>query len=237
MRIISFLVPFLFFSTFSAAYTVVMKSGKTVEGKLIGEDSATIQLKEENGFVLSFRKSSLDLAAMILRNDSAENQPKAPEWVMVQGSRRVTRSLVQVAEECRKSRTGKGRVLNMQDLADTPQLSIIGSETNVAVKPAAVARQDEQFWRKSAVSLKKELAAEREKRLSAEIACVRARERQSAKLRAAHRNVIDLSALYEDPPECNRLREADRRLIEATDRWEHFEERARRAEVPWQWLQ
>ncbi len=55
----------LFLLTHSVqAFTVILKSGKHIEGTYVGENASTILIKNKEGIVLTFKKSTLDMTAM-----------------------------------------------------------------------------------------------------------------------------------------------------------------------------
>jgi hypothetical protein len=56
----------LFFSHSTFGFTVVLKSGKKIEGTWIDENRTTIRIRDQQGTVLVFKKSTLDSAAMSL---------------------------------------------------------------------------------------------------------------------------------------------------------------------------
>lgn len=249
MRTLSFLLITFLSASLAFGYTVILKSGKRVEGTRIGEDQTTIQLKDPSGMVLSFRKSTLDLEAMSAANvDSTgpsysqlRSEPALLVKTVAIQKKAPQKNLVEIARENRANRSGRARSLSLSDLANTPELSIVGSE-DPAPSPETPERtgdlsEEGHSWRLTAAALKKEMANLREKKIAAEVACQHARERRSNKRSRSHPQVIDLLPLLEDPAECKRVSEAERRLTEAQTRWDDFEERARRAEVPWQWLE
>jgi hypothetical protein len=51
-------------SQFASGFTVILKSGKKIEGTWVDENRDTIRLKDQQGTILAFRKSTLDLEAM-----------------------------------------------------------------------------------------------------------------------------------------------------------------------------
>src|SRR5207244_10726906 len=61
LLVVSFL---LIVSNLALGFTVVLKSGKKIEGAWLDEDRDTIRLKDEKGTILVFRKSTLDFEAM-----------------------------------------------------------------------------------------------------------------------------------------------------------------------------
>jgi hypothetical protein len=63
LRILTILCVLLTGTT-AFSFTVILKSGKKVEGTWIAEDQSTIRVKDQKGIIISFRKDTLDLAAM-----------------------------------------------------------------------------------------------------------------------------------------------------------------------------
>src|SRR4051812_8322593 len=65
---------FLFVVQTGFAYTIVMKTGKKIEGTLVSQDETTIVVKDMGGVVLSLRKVNLDVAAMDQINTKSTGQ-------------------------------------------------------------------------------------------------------------------------------------------------------------------
>lgn len=63
-------------ASFIDAYTIVLKSGRKIEGHFLTEDEKTIQIKGADGLTISCRKNQLDLDAMKLENE-VKPPPKA----------------------------------------------------------------------------------------------------------------------------------------------------------------
>jgi hypothetical protein len=59
------------------AYKVILKSGKTIEGKLLSEDNQTIRILDASGVQISFKKGQVDLAATATANAGAAVEPGA----------------------------------------------------------------------------------------------------------------------------------------------------------------
>lgn len=239
MRTISFLILVFLFVHPLFAYTVILKSGKRIEGTFIAEDKATLQIKDSRGVILSFKRELLDLDFMARENAKSESDPPKPteDAVTVRKHSREI-DLVAFAEQTQKERTGSARVVTTADLDSAPELTILGTEDEP--HPDEVTQptdRDEQRWRKEAVNLKKEISRLREKRISLEVSCQNAGQRLSERRTRPSREPVPLLPSFEKPPECERLEEIDDQLEEAQMRLENFEERARRAEIPWQWLE
>jgi hypothetical protein len=77
----------------------------------------------------------------------------------------------------------------------------------------------------------------RERKISADASCAKARERVTAKMSKPGRSPANVLMLFEDPSECVRAKEIERQWKEAQQRWDDFEESARKSEVPWQWIE
>src|SRR3990172_7813878 len=60
------------------AYTVVLKSGKVINGTLISESADAIVFKDDSGIQYSLKKSSLDLGKMEQAN-APKTEPAQPE--------------------------------------------------------------------------------------------------------------------------------------------------------------
>ena len=239
MRTISFLLLILVFCQLSFGYTVILKSGKKMEGTWIGEDSFTLQMKDNTGILLSFRKSVLDLEAMKTVNESSHPETLPVQETTIRWGKAESEkpSLVELAQETKKKRGVPSRTLTLGDLRDAPELSVLGSDgpAFATVESTPVPREDE--WRSASRALRKDLDSLRDRKISAGAACSKAREKLATKLSKPHRNSVNLLPLFEDPAECLRASEIDRQLRDAERRWEEHEDRARKAEVPWQWLE
>ena len=238
MRKFSFLIPFFSLFIFHCAfsYTVILKSGKAVEGNWIAEDDNTIQLKDPQGVLLSLKKSKVDLSATAQRNlVTAKPVPEA---------RPVTRnpSLVEIANESKKSRAGNARVVSQEDLNRAPAISVFGTteNTNARVEvddTAPVPDRSERYWHEQAEKLKRAVSEAADKKREAEVGCARAREQGSVRVSKRRSNEVLILAVPAEPSECRRARELDARWEETNRRWLEFADRARREQVPWQWLE
>lgn len=240
MRVLSFLILFSFISHFTSAHTIVLKSGKLIEGDFLGEDHSTIQIKDLLGIVLSVKKNSVDLEATRLKN-SAIHQPESMETSQVPDGK-VSKSVVQIAAENRQRRN-RGKPYTKEDLSGLPELSVIGSkdsglsdispiEENVELPSKA-----ELYWRKEGIALRKRLESLREKIAGVEEACNQARHNGTMRRAKPHKKIIDLLPMMDEPAVCKKQAELLRQLEETQDRWDDFEIRARRAGVPWSWLE
>jgi hypothetical protein len=227
MRILSFLVLTLVLNTTCFAYTVILKSGKRVQGRLIGEDRSTIQLKDQNGIVLSFKKIFLDEPAMAIAN----NQTK----------------FISADSQKQGSEPRSVRVYKKEDLSKMPDLSVAeGDSIESSYEESEVAQdtftvrsdsKEQRHWQSRAISLKKDLAKLREKKIQVEASCAQARQSSSSGLTKSHRKPINMLPLLSKPAACDLLDEVTRQLEEAQERWDIFETEARRSEIPWQWLE
>lgn len=238
---LSFLLISLFVTHHVFAYTVVLKSGKMIDGQLVGEDLHTIQLKDISGVLLSFRKELLDLRSM-----EAANQPSSPDNSSVQASkpgvRKPERSLVDVAREAKARRTGKARVIRAEDLTVLPELTVLGTadtESSAAPgrTPSGDGRQPERYWRQTSRSLRKDLEQLQEKKWSAQDRCLNAESSRKRKKTELHREPIDLASVMRESGECLRVRELEEQIRQAQVRLDDFLELARRSEVPRQWVE
>jgi hypothetical protein len=203
---------------------VILKSGKRIEGQFLGEDSSTLQLKDAGGIVLSFKKTILDESA----TDAANAAPVKNDF--------KNSTLVH--------KTSK-RIYTNDDISKMPELSVIqgdgyeSSNAEVEALDTPLTRADpkeERSWRGRAASLKKELARLRERRIQAEASCEKSRQNASNHLASPQKKPVNLLSIFEQSSACKMLDEIDRQILDAEERWDDFETEARRAEVPWQWL-
>jgi len=239
VRTISFLILVFLFADSLFAYTVILKSGKRIEGTFLAEVKATLQIKDSRGVILSFKRELLDLDSMARENTKSQSDPpkRTEDAVMVREPSHEI-DLVAFAKQTQKERTGNSRQVTTADLDSAPELTILGTEDRPETDEVErTSDRDEKRWRKEAVTLKKEISRLREKRISLEASCQHAGQRLSEKRTRPSREPAPLLSSFEKPPECERLEEIDRQLEEAQMRLENFEERARRAEIPWQWLE
>lgn len=223
MRVLSFLVLSLLFHSTCFAYIVVLKSGKRVVGNLLGQDATTLQLKDPSGIVLSFKKSILNVDAMSIANaPTAETQADQK----MQPKHDV-------------------RVYKNEDVSQMPELSILESDS--AESPYAEFEEEntpgtqadpkvERSWRSRVVALQKELARLREKKIQAEDSCEQSRQNANTQLTTPQNKPVNILSLFERSTACKMLDEIALQLEGAEERWIDFETEARRAEVPWKWL-
>ena len=148
--------------------------------------------------------------------------------------------MVEIAREVRESRYGEARIYTRADLDRVPEISVgdeISAENSVNVKLEADAKDNESFWRKSATDFRKELAKLRERKISAQFSCRKAQEKRDASIYGGSKRPSNLNSAFEEPAECERLKAIESQLEEAEWRWEEFTERARKAEIPWSWIE
>jgi hypothetical protein len=236
VRTLSFLLLTIVCIQSPSLFTVVLKSGRTVKGTRVSEDSSSIQIKDNNGVVLSFRKTILDLKAMDAANKQLEFSHDETDRALAQ---ETPKTLVELATETKKNRNGTARVLTNQDLDGAPQITILGSaqpERN-RIDSSSVPSKEERYWRNAATELREDIAKLQERRISAETSCENAREKKVEQRSTPHKINVDFFSLYDEPAECKKLQLLDRQLDEARSRMESFEDQARHAGVPWQWLE
>ena len=237
MRVFSFLLVSFLCANFCHAYTLVLLSGKQISGTLLGEDRITIQLRDISGVVLSIKKSRIDPDATHRANPVIKTDQARPEIV---AEALPEKTLVDIAREVRESRHGQSRVYTRADLDHVPEISTSdesSGEFSENVKPSADAKDDEKFWRKSATDLRKELSKLRERRISAQFSCRKALEKRDATVYGGSKRPSNLNSGFDEPAECERLTAIESQLEDAEWRWEEFTERARKAEVPWSWIE
>jgi hypothetical protein len=246
MRLISFLVVslFLIFAPYlvgaglrpDRTYTVVLNSGKQLYGTYIGEDHATIQLRDASGVVLSIKKTKVDLPATDWANSFVRRSEKPQDVVATPPPPEKT--VVEVAQEVRAARNGNSRLYTKDDLNSMPEISTSSEaiEYDAGSKPAETAL-DESYWRKTAASFRKQLTSLKDKKISAEYSCQKAQEKRSGQIYGGNKRPTNLNDAFEEPAECKRFNEIQAQFNEAEWRWDEFSERARRASVPWSWIE
>ena len=238
MRFYSFLFVSILFVSVCDAYTVVLLSGKQLHGKLVAEDSSTIHFHDSSGVFLSIKKAIVDLDATLKANTKVRQSqtPIVPD----DPTQPQQKSVVDVARELHATRTGNSRVYTKEDLNRVPEVSV-GNDPEYDSETASEVPKDknldESYWRKAAADLRKELTGWRERKISAEFSCAKAREKRSSQIYGGNRRPSDLSQAFEKPPECKRFDEVQSQLNEAVLRWDEFTERARKSGVPWAWIE
>jgi len=105
------LFTFLAAVCFSQDYTVVLKNGKTMKGKLISETSDGIVFKDESGVQYSLKKSSLDMEKMQQANIE---KPVAPsemkEQDITESPNAVKKGKVYTKEDVERLKTKYGEL-------------------------------------------------------------------------------------------------------------------------------
>lgn len=135
-------VVFLAMTCSISAYTVLLKNGKRVEGILVDEKGTEILIKDKDGIVLTFRKTTLDLDAMTrlnAKNDQESVDPSDEE------------ECCEVKPELEKrSSSEEKRVFTNEDLKDLPELSIMGPDPAEIVDddiPDSLSPEAEAYWK------------------------------------------------------------------------------------------
>ena len=243
MRVLSFLLVSFLCANVCQSYTVVFLSGKQVTGTLLGEDAITIQLRDRSGVVLSIKKSRVDLEATeranaIYKPAEPKITPSYPQQVPLE------KSLAEIARELRANRGGQSRTYTRADLGRVPEISFTEQTENVDESESARhvetepdLKNDESFWRKAAADFRKELTRLRERKISAQFSCSKAREKRSASIYGGTKRPTNLADAFEEPAECQRLQGIEEQLTEAEWRWDDFTERARKSEIPLSWIE
>ncbi|MCI0415777.1 hypothetical protein L0222_23635 [bacterium] len=229
------LILFLFIAQVSCAYTVVLNSGKKVEGTLISEQESTLVMKDSQGVLISLKKSLVDLKAT-----SAANQQKAAPVISPEReSKRIQPSIVEIALETKSKRTGKSKTVTASDIENAPEISILGLEVqeNSRTAKTKVPGPSERDWERRLLALKREVNRLREKQISAESNCEQSKEKQFALRTTPGRKPVDLMSTYRESSQCRKFAEIVSQLREAETRLEQEREEARRAGVSWQTLE
>jgi hypothetical protein len=234
MQTVSFLLVFLISAHLAFSYSLVLKSGKLLQGEYFAEEDLTVRIKDENGIILSIKKSNLDLEATKRINELRSSSKGALPVAQVSKQPKGSSQIVQDISE-------RGRVYAQEDLAAMPEVSILGTEKAVEVpvseESIEIPSKAEQYWRKEGAALRKKLETLKEKRVAAQGKCEGAQRTSSLKIGRPHRNPTNLIDLMDAPPACQQWQELASKVQEAEDRWAEFEIRARKAGVPWQWIE
>lgn len=151
IKITALVLLFLFASIhFVSAYTVLLKNGKKIEGIFVEENAEKILIKDKDGIVLTFRKSTLDLERM--KQINTENlESDSPSEKSIQTRPTQTQN----------TEKNTKRVFKNEDLKDLPELSIIGSESSTDAPTEEEVVEDfedqsmdaEAFWKEQTMKL------------------------------------------------------------------------------------
>jgi hypothetical protein len=241
MCIPSYLLLFFVLTAPAAyGYTVVLNTGKKIQGTFVTEQQNTIVIKDSQGVLISFKKTILDLQAMSLANQKLSGgRTSLPAGVQEQALKKKSLpSIVDLAAETRRKRTGKAKTMSLEDLDQTAEVSIIGSgEPLASDKPGRTESPDEKKWETRIWAMKKEVNRLREKVMSAESSCEEAREKQYAARITPSQKPGALLSTYKETSQCRKSAELATQLQEAESRLENAREEARRAGVSWQTLE
>lgn len=140
---------FLFTLSIASGYSVILKSGKTVEGAYLKETDSEILIKDKDGITLTFRKSTLDLVAMKEVN-AQTSQGEEPESVSAKESKKTK------PVENKKSESKTKKVFTNEDIKDLPEPSIVGSagpqeipeeESTEEAPPDLHSLEAERYWK------------------------------------------------------------------------------------------
>ncbi|MGH9857943.1 MAG: hypothetical protein ACRD4B_08875, partial [Acidobacteriota bacterium] len=147
-------------------------------------------------------------------------------------------SIVELAAETRRKRTGKAKMISLDDLDQMPELSILGSEEReVSAKSQRTASPDERKWETRIWTMKKEVNRLREKLITTESSCEEAQEKQYAARITPSQKPGELMSTYKETSQCRKSAELAKQLQEAETRLENAREEARRAGVSWQTIE
>lgn len=233
MRARSFL--FLLFVCFNSIsvhpLTVVLKNGKTIEGDLIAQSDRALQVKTRDGIVISIKKDNV--ANLIT---SASERPAHPTEQIAASPTEKKISLVDLANETKKNRSGNARVVTDRDISELPEISFLGTNVEPSKTVKDAPPEKEEYWRSAAQVLKRKLDSAHEKRSEAVSDCTEARNQAVSRPAKRHKNEILVMQAAGEPPECRKLQQRELDLQDAQQEWDDFVERARHAEVPWLWI-
>ena len=235
MRVLSTLILFCLIATQACAFTVVLKSGRTVEGKLIAEDSTTIQLRDSAGIVLSFRKSTLDLQAIADANRSKSVVPVSAEPV-----RTRPKSLPELAAQARANRNPKTHVLTNADVDQTAPLAVLSSseepDYSGIPEPEVVSLKEIESWQKKIASVRKQIDSLLEKQSVASAGCEQSKNGLPISRPRKSHGVMVLDP-FGKSADCERLEVIRRQLEDAQSRLADLQEQAHKRGIPWSRLE
>ena len=234
MSIPSYLIVFLFTAQVACAYTVILTSGKKIEGTLISDQESTVVVKDSHGVLISLKKSLVDQIAT-----SAANKQEAAPVISSGRESKKAPSIVEIALEAKRKRTGNSKTITSSDIENAPEISILGVEVQESSRTAKTRTPDtlERDWQRRLLAFKKEVNRLREKQIDAESSCEQSKEKQFAMRTTPGRKPVDLMSTYRESSQCRKLTEITNQLREAETRLEQKLEEARRAGVSWQTLE
>ncbi len=232
MSIPSYLLFILLTSQFAYGYTVVLTSGKRIEGTLINDQQTTVLIKDSHGVLISFKKSILDLPAM-----SIANGKDRPDSVIDAPAKRKPPSIAEIAAETKKRRTGNARMITFDDIDEASAFSVMGSDVEPQQRSNAKSTTSEKEWHSKLWALKKEVNRLRDRYIASESSCEEAKEKQYASRTTPSRKPVGLMSTYKETPQCRKMAEAERQLQDAEIRLDDAREEARREGVSWQSLE
>ena len=236
MSILSYLFVFLFVTQLAWGYTVVLNSGKRVEGTLISDRESTIVIRDSKGVVISFKKAALNHDAMNVANSQLEEE-KPVEAAQRSGN---LRGLADLARETKKLRTGKSRAVTLEDLTNTPQITVLGSEEVPAQRDSGGKPSDtktEREWENRLWKMRQDVNRLRERRIEASTSCEESRRKQQNTRITPSTKPVELLSTYKESSACRKLAEIESQLEQAETRLEDERELARRSGVSWQTLE
>jgi hypothetical protein len=234
MSIPSFLIVFLFTAQLACAYTVVLTSGKKIDGTLISDQQSTLVVKDSHGVLISLKKSMIDLVAT-----SAANKEAAAPMISSARESKKTPSIVEIALQTKSKRTGNSKTITASDIENAPEISILGQEVEENLRTTKTKRPSspERDWQRRLWAFKKEVNRLREKQIDAESSCEQSKEKQFAKRTTPGSKPVDLMSTYQESSQCRKLEEIVNQLRQAETRLEQEREEARREGVSWQTLE
>jgi hypothetical protein len=183
--------------------------------------------------LISFKKSVLDLQTMAAENNRHDSRTPAMPI-----ERKAPPSIVEIAEQNKRERTGKAKNLSLEEIDTKSSVSIVGSDS---AEPSMHSRETESLsereWQSRLWALKKEVNRLREKTIAAESSCEDSKRKQYVERTTPSQKPVELMSTYKESSQCRRLAEIRAQLQEAETRWENAREEARRAGVSWQNLE
>jgi hypothetical protein len=165
LLIISFSLPLY-------ADVLVLKNGKKLQGNVIHEDDQVYEFRDTEGILLTVKKSQVDSEATNKLNpkqETTENFAESSSQPEVE-SKSGNKSVGDIAREVRnKKPTRSTKVLTNEDLENTPEVSIIGTEhteESISDRAAPSDKDDyaeaEEYYKNETYKFKDELDRARE---------------------------------------------------------------------------
>ena len=136
----------LIFSQLAFAHYIVLKSGKKIEGDIVGEDATTLHVKQPDGVVITLKKDEVDLSLTFMVNETAAREENQS---------------TQTARTTPQPQTRKAtQTFTNADVKKMPEISVMGTSDSAStsaehgnLKSRSQQPHGENLWRTEAKKL------------------------------------------------------------------------------------